>query len=234
MTSGSRLPIVLLPGLDGTGRFQEELAALLRETQPVQAISYPADRKLAYPDLTEFVIERLPEGQFVILGESFSGPVAVEIAARLPGRAAALILAATFVRSPFPVGDHFAHAWLSMNLPRLRWVIAAGLFGRFGSPAHMQILKQALVETPRSTFAFRIGEIMRVNKRARLADVRCPILYMRGRRDLVVRAGSMRLVLDAAPCTTLAQIDGPHAFLTTHAKASATAIEAFIASLSCQ
>lgn len=233
MTSRSPLPIVLLPGLDGTGRFQEELATLLRETRPVQTISYPSDRQLAYPDLTELVVERLPEGEFAILGESFSGPVAIEIAARLPSRAVALILAASFVRSPVPIGDRFAHAWLSMSLPHLRWVIGAGLFGRSGSPAHAQILAQVLAETPRSTFAFRIGEIMRVSKRARLADLRCPILYMRGRRDMVARGGSMRLVLDSAPRTTVAQIDGPHAFLTTHAKPSATVIEAFLANLSC-
>lgn len=50
--------IILLPGLDGTG--------------------------VLFKPLVGFVLDRLPDSEFVLLGESFSGPIALRVAARKP------------------------------------------------------------------------------------------------------------------------------------------------------
>ncbi|HEX2836088.1 MAG TPA: hypothetical protein VHW00_23995 [Thermoanaerobaculia bacterium] len=100
------ITLLLLPGLDGTGTlFGEFIAALPPHIAPV-VIRYPTDEALSYEELLAFIEERLPEGTFAVLGESFSGPLAIELAAKSP-RVRAVILCASFVRSPV----RFA-AWL--------------------------------------------------------------------------------------------------------------------------
>lgn len=72
---------IVLPGLDGTGVLLEDFAAALSEHFDVQVIPYPADKPLRYPQLCAFVRERLPPGDFILVAESFSGPVALRLAA---------------------------------------------------------------------------------------------------------------------------------------------------------
>ena len=88
-------------GMDGTGELLDALAKRLSLSRRVHIVSYPLDKPLGYAELTGFAAARLPEGRFAILGECFSGPVAIEIAASEP-RAAGLILASSFAWHPLP------------------------------------------------------------------------------------------------------------------------------------
>ena len=88
MTAADAIPIVLLPGMDGTGVLLADLKTRLLKRRRVEVISYPANPALGYSTLTAHVIERLPLGRCVILGESFSGPIAIEAAASEPDRIA--------------------------------------------------------------------------------------------------------------------------------------------------
>src|SRR5262245_9060176 len=97
MGTAGKLPLVLLQGMDGSGALLTELVECLASFRPVLVISFPNDKPLTYDDLTACVVERLPESRFVLLGESFSGPIAIEVAARQQ-RVAGLVLAASFAR----------------------------------------------------------------------------------------------------------------------------------------
>ena len=59
---------------------------------------------LSYAELVELVQRRLQdEKEYVLVAESFSGPVAIEIAATLPANLKALVLCATFISNPSTV-----------------------------------------------------------------------------------------------------------------------------------
>lgn len=97
----SRMSLLLLPGMDGTGRLFGPFLDLLPGWVAPGRISYPTDVPLAYPDLEEIIERVLPsEGNFAILAESYSGPIAVRIAAKNPRGLRALILVGTFVTTP--------------------------------------------------------------------------------------------------------------------------------------
>jgi surfactin synthase thioesterase subunit len=70
-------PLVLLPGLDGTGTmFAPFVAELPPWIEPV-VLDYPAE-PLGYADLARRLATRLPEDRpFFLLGESFGGPLAL-------------------------------------------------------------------------------------------------------------------------------------------------------------
>src|SRR5262245_31175156 len=91
MGATENIAIAVLPGMDGSGLLLTDLVQRLALQRPVRLISYP-NEPLSYDDLTQFVVERIPNRRFAILGESFSGPIAIEIAATQP-RVTGLILA---------------------------------------------------------------------------------------------------------------------------------------------
>ena len=83
--------LLLLPGMDGTGRlFGPLLRALPPALSPV-VVAYPVDQPYGYAELLPLVEAAAPAGaEFVVLGESFSGPLALLLASltlgRSPGR----------------------------------------------------------------------------------------------------------------------------------------------------
>ncbi|MEJ7807867.1 MAG: hypothetical protein WKG03_18345 [Telluria sp.] len=109
MTSPA-VTLVLLPGMDGTGDLFADFVRALGDAVVSLVVSYPAGEALDYAGLTEFARARLPRDRpFVLLGESFSGPVAIALAASRPPGLMALILSCTFARNPTPVFSVFKH-----------------------------------------------------------------------------------------------------------------------------
>lgn len=226
MTAGEATPIVLLPGLDGDGRLLDGLKRRLAP-RPASIIAYPPDRPLGYADLVRFAAERLPAEPCILLGESFSGPIAIELAASAPSRIRGLILAASFARRPAPAGGLLARAWLASGARPPLWAIAAALMGRWSTLEIRRDLGEALASVRTDVLACRAAELARVDKLSRLAAITCPLLYMRGRRDRLIGMAAYRQIHRTAPAAELCEIDGPHMFLATHAEASAATIEAF-------
>jgi pimeloyl-ACP methyl ester carboxylesterase len=95
--------LVLLPGMDGSGLlFRSFISALDSDLTPL-VIDYPGAQCLSYSQLTSLVQQRLPPRErYFLLGESFSGPVAIAVAAASPMNLAGLVLCGTFARNPFP------------------------------------------------------------------------------------------------------------------------------------
>jgi pimeloyl-ACP methyl ester carboxylesterase len=84
MTADQTLPVlVLLPGLDGTGKLFAEFVEALKSVVECVVVAYPCDQPMGYGELEGLVVSALPKDRpFVLLGESFSGPLAIRIAAR--------------------------------------------------------------------------------------------------------------------------------------------------------
>ncbi len=84
--------LILLPGLDGTGELFAPFIEALGGFE-TQVVSYPPDRAMSYAEHEAFARAKLPSDEdYVLLAESFSGPVGISIAAPAPKRLKALIL----------------------------------------------------------------------------------------------------------------------------------------------
>jgi len=95
--------IVLLPGMDGTGTLSAEFVTALQPEVEALVVSYPNDPALGYTELERIARSWLPATRpFLILGESFSGPIAVSIAATQPPGLVGVVLCGSFVRNPSP------------------------------------------------------------------------------------------------------------------------------------
>jgi pimeloyl-[acyl-carrier protein] methyl ester esterase len=100
--------VILLPGMDGTGELFAPFLAAAKGDFKTVVVKYPTTKPLAYAELTSLVESQLPTGEpFVLLAESFSGPIAVSVARRKPNGLTGLVLCAAFVRNPRPSLSYF-------------------------------------------------------------------------------------------------------------------------------
>ncbi len=223
------LAIVLLPGLDGTGELLKGLSEQLAGHRPVELFDYPLDRQMSYAELVTYVVKRAPNRRFVILGESFSGPIAIEIAETDP-RVSGLVLAGSFARHPLPA----QLAPLAWALD-VRWVprriVAAALMGLRAAPEIEAQLNGVLAKVPREIVRARLHEALRVDKRDQLRRTKCPLLCLHGRQDRLVRKKSVDEITDARPDGEVHWLDAPHMLLTTHAATAAGIINQFCSEL---
>jgi len=224
--------LVLLPGLDGTGLlFQPLVQALSKDIDPI-VVSYPDDVPLGYQELLPLVREALPSRPFVLLGESFSGPLAIMAAASRPEGLVGVILCASFVRSPVAYLPgwcaHLVRPFLFRFYPavaRLRL-----LLGRHADPTIRDLAVQAVSRVHPQVLAHRVRAVHRVNVAEQLASCPLPVLYLRGQHDRVVPASAMRRVLRACPHAQVVTLPAPHMVLQTQSAAAAAAIQTFVQS----
>jgi pimeloyl-[acyl-carrier protein] methyl ester esterase len=175
MTSDETLSpkLVLLPGLDGIGKLFVEFLMALDLGSSAQVVSYPPDIPLGYDELEPLVRAALPtRGRFVILGESFSGPLAIRIAAHPPPALVGLILCVTFASNPYP---HLAWArGLAALLPLKslpRWLRAPLMWGSASPSKAPRQSERAMAGVDAAVIRRRIAALLSVDETAALAKI---------------------------------------------------------------
>lgn len=93
------MEIVLLPGMDGTGELFAPLMPFL-DKESTTVISYPKHGKQDYGTLVEYVKSKLPNDDFILVAESFSGPIGAILAKRNLLNLKAIVFVATFISPP--------------------------------------------------------------------------------------------------------------------------------------
>ena len=227
------LTIVLLPGMDGTGTLFEPFISALSPEFSVQIVRYPTTGALGYEELEAHARRSFPtSGPFVILGESFSGPIAVSIAASRPEGLIGLILCATFIRNPRPFFGpmrHFASA-LPVKLAPL-WVLNEALLGRFSNPRLRSVLAEAMSQVSAEALRSRLRAVLSVNVSAKLKAIDVPLLYLLAKHDQVVPVSALEKIRQVFPATQVAPIDAPHFLLQAAPNDAVTAVSNFIRAL---
>ena len=224
------ITLVLLPGLDGTGLLFGPIVDRLANGIEPLIVRFPGDTPLGYRELLPVVEKRLPAGPFVLLGESFSGPLAVMVAAKRPQNLRGLILCASFVRSPAAWLPNWCASLVRPYQFRLYPIVARArlLFGRFADPAVRRLAEKAVASARRDVLAQRIREVHRVDVSEQLRSCNVPVLYLRGTKDLLVRKASMRHVLEVYPQTQVSTLLAPHMVLQSEPAAAGAVICSFI------
>jgi pimeloyl-ACP methyl ester carboxylesterase len=211
---GDGQPLVLVPGLAGGFELLGPLARLL--SRDFQVISYQLRgeddcfalrRRFDLPDLVAdlrefldwFGLERPP-----LLGVSFGGVLALELAMRWPNRLQALItqgVGARFERSllqqvaswvlsryPLPSNNPFVNQFFNL------------LFGTRQEPGPLfEFVTRQCWQTDQSVMTHRFHLVESFNPGRRLENVRVPALLMAGDRDLLVSPQSLCDLFQSIP-----------------------------------
>lgn len=222
----SPLPVVLLPGLDGTGDlFAPLIATAPSHLRPV-VVSLP--HLSAYEDLLDAIRPQLPAtGRFAIAGESFSGPLAVAVAREQPARVAGVILCNSFVSPPLPRALRFLPWSLLFSLPLPSWVIRRFFIGDRASPDLLSAIRAAIAKTPPRLLAARMRAVFSLPEPGTLPPIVPPVLFLSGADDVLVRMNP-RAVERVATRLVHKSIDGPHLLLQAAPAEAWAAISAFL------
>jgi len=220
---------VLLPGLDGSGRLFAPLLAAGPRGVRAEVVSYPPDVPLGYAELLPLVRARLPSrGRFVLVAESFSGPLAVRLAAERPRGLAALVLAATFLHAPLNPLLHPVRGFVGarffgfpMPAPVVRWFMA----GPDAPDAVVREVQRAVAAVRADVLAHRAAAALEVDAREDLARVDVPILVLAPTRDRLLRTDLGEQILAVRPDAEVVALEAPHMILQRCPHASLARIE---------
>jgi pimeloyl-[acyl-carrier protein] methyl ester esterase len=225
--------LMLLPGMDGTGRLFGPLLRSLPPALVASVVVYPPDRQCGYAELVSLTVSAVPDGsEFLVLGESFSGPLALLLAARRPPGLRGVILCASFARSPLP----FFARWLR-GLIRPFWfravpwsLVRRGLLGRFDTASLTQMVETAIIGVQPAVLAARARAVLAVDVGVQLQSCLVPILYLAATEDRLVSGKSLAHIKRLQPRVDAVALVGPHRLLQVAPKEAAQAIQTFAAS----
>lgn len=225
--------LLLLPGLDGTGDLFEPLVSELPGDIVPGVVVYPNDGDQRYSQLLANVKSAVPTDEpWVVLGWSFSGPLALMVAAECPSGLRGVILCASFASSPQP--------WLRWLAPVARpgllrlfpfFSQAKTLLGGYSSAELRRRLAAAHSKAGPAALASRVRQVLELRASQLVARCQVPILYVAGSRDWVVPRRSVRLIERQAASIQVATVPGPHLALLTNPQAAAQPIVEFCRAL---
>ena len=222
--------LVLLPGMDGTGELFGPFIEALGPAQPVQVLRYPAERPMDYAELVRWAGRQLPaNGPYVLLGESFSGPVAWRLAAHAGERLKGLVLCCTFARNPMPAlsplaGWCRALPWRAVPEPWLAWA----MLGRAAGPQARQAFRRALDQVPRRVLSARARAVLTLAEPPPALSPGLPVLCLSAQGDRIVPRAATRQIQHALPQARAVALPGPHGLLQANPAAAAAAVLAFV------
>jgi pimeloyl-ACP methyl ester carboxylesterase len=226
--------LVLLPGLDGTEVFfQPLLDSLPASVRPV-VVSYPPSGGSGYAELLAVVRRAVAAGpECYVLGWSFSGPLALMLAAAEPSKVRGVILSATFVRPPRQLLLRLKFAligpvvWIWRAARRLPlWVF------RSHSDPFRRAKSQTWTRVSAGVVAARLRAILAVDAREPLCGCPQPVLYIAASRDNIVPSHNVSEITRVRPSVKVVTIAGPHLAMYTNPQSAAQAIVRFIAEVS--
>ena len=219
--------LTLLPGMDGTGRLFRRFVDVLPDDVSTDAVVLPQSGRQSYEALAGAVLPHLAAGpRTLLVGESFSGPLALRLAARSPQHVSGVVLVATFVEPP-----RFARiaAWVARIWDRqpsakaLCWALTGG------DTELAADVEDALLDASHEVLAARLHAIATVDAWAELNDCPVPVLALNASRDRVLRGRGGLDDVDPAPGgdDAVRTIDAPHLLLQSRPEAAWEAIAAW-------
>jgi len=218
--------LVLMPGLDGTGKLFAPIIPLLKPYFRLQIITYPDLDK--FNDYVDCALSQLPTAsEYSLIAESFSGPVALALMAHRPDMIGPSVLSSTFARSPLAELTR-----MSNYIPDQMFSI--GALGQFildvyevededfseTQPLPLNVTEQldgVLLKN-------RIGALSRIDISALLPGIEVPILYLRGIQDRIVSENDAVVLQTHLPNIRRVDFDAPHLLLQTRPQESAELI----------
>jgi pimeloyl-ACP methyl ester carboxylesterase len=215
--------------MDGTGLLFENFVASLGPEFDAIVVRYPIDEALDYRALESIASRSLPTDRpFVLLGESFSGPIAISLAAAAPPGLMGLVLCCSFASSPRPLlGKLPLVQWLPIK--RIPMKLSSWfLMGRHANPDLRSAFEHAISLVSARVLQARMRAVLAVDVSAKLEQLRLPVLYLRGTEDRVVPGSAAELVCKLVPQARVVDLVAPHLLLQAVPVEAASAISRFV------
>ncbi|MGB0799301.1 MAG: alpha/beta fold hydrolase [Planktomarina sp.] len=219
--------ILVLPGLDGTGKLLDDFAAELADDFDVRVVSYTFDQT-DYDTIFDYVKSLVPERDYIVVGESFSGPLAGMFADAKPKHLKGVVFAATFLSRP-----SIWPAWCMTLL----WAVPfqRKFFLNLIHPMFMgfrpgkklfDTFLHIMQTVPKATLIARLKTVHKLPRKPYSTHTGLPSLFLCARREWFLSRKSGDFLAHVAHQTCI--LDTPHFLLQKHPKQAANHIRQFI------
>jgi pimeloyl-[acyl-carrier protein] methyl ester esterase len=213
--------------MHGTSELMDDFQATAPNDAHVDVVALP-NHMSDYSELASYFERTLrltPDA--ILIAESFSGPLAIMLAARAHVRA--LILCNTFATAPYSSMLGLFPLSLIARIPPPSFFVRYFIVGADAPDSMVEQVRKAVERVPPGTLASRARSALKVDVRRELAQCTCPILYLQGTEDHVVHQRSVDAIVRAASVpVTVVRIAGPHLVLKTAPREAWSAIESFL------
>ena len=231
----TRRHLVLLPGLDGTGSLFAPLLSVLPEDFIPVVITYPKDKVLYYEQLFPYIREVFPWGKpYVLLAESFAGPMALKFAAEQHENIDAIVLCSAFfskIAAPAASWTSFftKEKWFEKATPgsAVKQLVTGGVC----EPALLAAIKSAISSVKPEVLSHRIRLMFETDVTAPLKEVKAPILCLSGSQDKLGSDKAMQMLFAIKPDAASVTLDTSHLVLQTKPREAIEAIQKFLQKL---
>lgn len=192
--TGDGPPLVLVPGMDGTGGLFFRQVPLL--AQRFRVVTYrlrddAPDMATLVDDLSHVVRSAAaPGAPATIVGESFGGTLALSFTLARPALVRALVVINSFARFLPQVLLDLALAGVGLVpwnvMPLVRRLTAFRMHSRFTHRTELRRFLEVTRATTRAGYAGRLRILKRYDVRARLGEIRAPTLFVASDRDHLI------------------------------------------------
>jgi pimeloyl-ACP methyl ester carboxylesterase len=197
--------------MDGTGTLFEPFIKLLPTGFDARVVSYPEDTYLTYQELAERAASFIPlDEPYLIVAESYSGPVAILLAARRLGQLRAVVLVASFVSPPRGRFGSCASRFVPVAFFRVAapaWILRRLLLDRAASPEVVASVRKAVAGVKPDVLSRRLRDALSADFAPLLADCAARIVCLAPDADRLLGEGS------SIPGTETIRVAGPHLLL---------------------
>lgn len=241
---GDGPPLVLVPGLAGGMDLMQPLVRVLSRSFRVYSYELRGEddcfalrRRFGMADLVEDLGEVLDWFGLespAVMGVSFGGAIAVELALRRPARFQSLVLQGLGPRFEPGILQRIAGMVLSLyplpaDSPFFNQFFNL-FFGLKQPPGPLfDFVTRTCWRTDQGVMAHRFALIEQVQLAGRLAGVRCPTLLLAGERDLLVSKKGLQEMAEELPDARGVRIGGAgHLACVTHPDRLAAEVRSFL------
>ena len=212
------MKIILLPGLDGTGDLFNPILKALPSNCSNHVISYPQTTEMNYQALADYVYKQLPQNEdYILIAESFSGPVAYLLALMKPPHLKSIIFFASFLSNPRPIVLNicqFLPVRILLSFPIPKFIIKLFLLGKNINKQTLNLFINTINKVPKRMMAFRLKELSQFRAQSRLSEMRT--IYVQAINDKLVPSKSVRPFKQLIENIIILKIDAPHFILQSN------------------
>lgn len=217
--------LILLPGMDGTGILFNPLISELPDNVNFNVISYPTHTPLNYSELTALVRRGLPiDDEIIIVAESFSGPIAYNLAKDKHLKIKSIIFVASFLKKPRILLNLIN--WLPLSvifkLPIPVVIIRTYFLGKSANQGIVELFKDVVKKVSGKVLASRCKQISNLD--TSLESINTPCLYIQAENDKLVTNESLDAFKQVNTSIKVVMVQGPHFILQSNPKKCAEII----------
>lgn len=235
MDTPTEWELVLLPGLDGTGRLFAPLLQILPASLSVRVVDYPLQEPLTYPELVDYVRERIPRDRAVVVcAESFSGPIAIDLCSAEGVNVKGIIMCATFAHSPRPILLGVAKLLplsVLFRLPIPKVLVRFFLLGKEADGSLIRLFLESVSMVRTGILVSRFREVAAMDVRSKLRAVKVPCCYIRAKSDKLVPSRCLTPFQESISNLVVKEVEGPHFILQANPRACSQVILDFMNTL---